>query len=142
MHVFRLAVLLQVTAMAFCLGGCSPELTEPPTETIMLQIEGLVTSASSGAPVAGAAVILGQGGHFTLPRELVQVATDEQGHYEIEQAVVVLLGDCGGSQLWLRVSAADFSDRGGIESTLRPQCVESVQRLDVVLEPGDGAAFD
>lgn len=133
--MLRLSSALRVGRVALFLSACSPEPTAPATEAILLRLQGRVTSAVDGSPVHGAAVILGRGGHFTLPRDLAQTSTDEKGDYAIEHSVFVLRGNCGASQLWIRVSAPGFKDKGGVESSLRPRCVETIQRIEVVLEP-------
>jgi hypothetical protein len=116
-------------------AGCGDGGTGPAEVTIDLTIRGRVISEPGGDAIVGATVDYGWGGHFSLPQVLGSDVTDASGAYEIRHSLTY--SDPCPFQ-WMQASAPGFRGLRNIEDQrVGVRCVESVQVIDIPLEPSD-----
>ena len=113
--------------------GCEWAAPKPATVVTNLDITGVVTSSTTGNPIAQATVNLGVGGSFSLPTVLNSRITDAQGRYAINHGFEHPEGECG--LVWIQAHATGFQSSNIESSTLRVQCVTTRQTINVALTP-------
>lgn len=122
-------------ALLVSLHACSFE-DKQEEEIIRLMIEGSVIDARSGDPIAEATVVLGGGGHFSVPVFFDSVATDHDGRYQIEHAYNP--NSYSGCQLWLIARFPGF--RSEMQSYWIT-CSSEIQKVDIKMGPWTTSAI-
>ncbi len=122
-----------------CMGGalvsgCGLSPTdEGEDRTVVLRIEGRVVSEPGEAPIAGARVDLGWGGHFSLPEVRKSDTTDVEGRYQIVDTLTYV-DPCPFQ--WMQANAeGHVGIRGIMDSRVGVLCTASVQTIGIPLSP-------
>ena len=123
-------VSLCLVALFVC-AACS--ILEPETT---IQVQGTVTAADDGSPIAGASVQVSEvpfGGPVT---KHTQVQTNNQGDYSLS---FIKTGACDEGKFFIAASAQGFQlgEFGGLlvgPDDLRVRCTDELQTIDFQLE--------
>ena len=127
----RLTICLLFPAyLAACSSWHVQEVSPQQLVTeVTLRVQGTVTAAADGSPIAGATVSVEKQEGFTR-RSLWRAWTDNQGDYSLS---FVLTGSCLEGQLRILASAEGF--RSQFNRFRDPfRCTEEVQTFDFQLE--------
>ena len=111
---------------------CAACTTEPETT---IQVQGTVTAADDGSPIAGASVRVGKTG-LTSGELLTQVQTNNQGDYSLS---FIEMGYCPEKLLNISASAQGFQSVAlwGLlvePDATRLRCTDELQTIDFQLE--------
>jgi len=123
------AILLPVL-----LASCMGEIFGPerPIVRTSVRIQGTVVSREGGGAVSNAKVVLGTGGHFSLPAVYASTATDESGIFRLSGTVPHYADGCGA---WVEVTAPAFKSWSSQGGDVDIHCTSSEQTILVRLTP-------
>ena len=125
-HTTMLVAILALASLNAC------EVFTGPDDTTM-RVQGTVTAADDGSPIAGASVqFVHLQSDWTLRTVAGSTPTDAQGHYSLSY---VNEGFCGDSLFHLVANAQGFAEEF-IWDTQDPHitCTEALQTIDLQLE--------
>lgn len=111
-----------VPALIFVFAGCGDELTDPNGE--VTRVRGIVISAATQAPIAGASVELSLGPGIIPDLGVVTTTTNAAGEYSLER-------NACGTGLFIAVHAAGFQPAFAEEL----RCTTEVQVFNFALLP-------
>jgi hypothetical protein len=127
----------RIMLLVVVLAGCGPiDLTEPtPNGEVHVQVQGTVTAAADGAPIASAKVEARQMS-WSSSSLLDASYSDTPGHYTLS---FVVTGDCAESHLKITAGCEEYQtvQYGGLfadADTPFIRCTDEVQTIDFQLE--------